>query len=130
MLMQSIRQHIIFRLIWLLMAVHIFNCSVDTPDAKPDYIPEDLSYNDMESVVEIILEDFLEIKDALAEHDENDTEDGCSFDLKKQLVYFYQLNFRSNKKNHNGLIKLALTEYKEQYISPFHPEILPPPPKS
>ena len=85
--MQAFRQHIIFRLFWLFMAVHIFNCSVDTPDAKPDYVPEDLTYNDMESVVEIVLENVLDIKDAIAEHDENDTEEGNSFNIKKDFSF-------------------------------------------
>ena len=112
------------------MAVHIFNCSVDTPDAQPDSVPEDLSYNDMESIVEIVLEKVLDIKDAVAEHDENDTEDGNSFDLKKEIVYYHQTKVEHDKVFDNGLHIIALTDYEEQYSSQFHPEIVPPPPKA
>ena len=128
--MQAFRQHIIFRLLWLFMAVHILNFSVDTPDAQPDYVPEDLSYNDMESVVEIMLEKVFDFKDAIAEHDENDTEDGNSFDLKKEIVYYHQTKVENNNIFVFGLHIIASTNYEEQYSSQFHPEIVPPPPKA
>jgi hypothetical protein len=128
--MQLLRQHIIFRLFWLFMAAHIFNCSVDTPDATPDYIPEDLTYNDMESVTEIVLEKFFGIENVIAEHDENDTEDGNSFNLKKEIVYSHQIIIENNTFFDIGLHIIASTKYIEQYSSQFHPEIVPPPPKA
>ena len=128
--MQRFRQHIIFRIVCLTLAFHIFNFSVDTPDAKPDYIPEDLTYNDIESVAELVLEKVLNIENAIAEHDENDTEDGNSFDLKKDFVYFHRTKIKNDKIFDNGLHIIASTEYNEQYSSQFHPEIVPPPPKS
>jgi hypothetical protein len=112
------------------MAVHIFDCSVDTPDAKPDYIPEDLSYNDMESVAEIVLEKVLNIENAIAEHDENDTEAGNNFELKKEFVYYHQTKVKNDKIFNNGLCIIASNYYDEQYSSQFHPEIVPPPPKA
>jgi len=127
--MQRFRHHIIFRLICLMLAFHIFNCSVDTPDAKPEYIPEDLTYNDIESVAELVLEKVLNIENAIAEHDENDTEDGNSFDLKKEVVYCHQSEVRNDKNFNKGLSIIAVTYYEEQYCSQFHPEIVPPPPK-
>ena len=127
--MQRFRHHIIFRLICLMLAFHIFNCSVDTPDAKPEYIPEDLTYNDIESVAELVLEKVLNIENAISEHDENDTEDGNSFDLKKEFVYCHQSEVRNDKNFNKGLSIIAVTYYEEQYSSQFHPEIVPPPPK-
>ena len=128
--MQRFRQHIIFRIVCLMLAFHIFNFSVDTPDAKPDYIPEDLTYNDIESVAELVLEKVLNIENAIAEHDEKDTEDGNSFDLKKDFVYFHRTEVKNDKNFNKGLSIIASTEYNEQYSSQFHPEIVPPPPKS
>lgn len=127
--MQAFRQHIIFRLFWLFMAVHIFNCSVDTLDAQPDSIPEDLSYNDMESVVEILLENVFDIKDAIAEHDENDTQEGSSFSIKKDFSFHNRNKVEKIKIFNNGLYHTVSTEYKEQFNSQFLPEIVPPPPK-
>jgi hypothetical protein len=112
------------------MALHILNFSVDTPDGKPDNIPEDLTYNDIESVAELVLEKVLNIENAIAEHDENDTEDGNSFDLKKEFVYYHLTKVKNDKIFDNGLHIIASTDYDEQYSSQFHPEIVPPPPKS
>lgn len=112
------------------MAVHIFNCSVDTPDSNPDYVPEDLTYNDMESVAEIALEKVFDIKNAVAERDENDTEDGNCIDLKKNIIYYYQTKVKKNSFIDNGLRIVASTYYDGQYASQFHPEISPPPPKA
>ncbi len=128
--MQGFRQHIIFRLFWLFMAVHILNCSVDSPDSQLDNVSEDLSYNDMESVVEIVLEDVLDIKDAIAEHDENDTEDDNSLNFKKEIVYYHRTKVEKNTAFEFGLKITVTTDYKEQYTSQFHPEIVPPPPKA
>ena len=112
------------------MAAHIFNCSVDTPDAQPDNVPEDLSYNDMESVVEVVLENFFEIQDAIAEHDENDTDDGGSFEVKKPFNFYYHTNIKIAPVFDKGLSIVVSTNYLEQFSSQFHPEIVPPPPKA
>jgi hypothetical protein len=57
------------------MGLHLFNISVDTADPNPDYIPEDLSFNDQESIVEIIVEQVLGDEDAIKEYDDHDTDD-------------------------------------------------------
>ena len=127
--MQASRQHIIFRLFWLFMAVHIFNFSVDTPEAQPDFVPEDLTYNDMESVVEILLEKVFDIQNAIAEHDENDTEEGNIFTLKKDFSFHHRNKIEKINILDSGLYITVSTDYKEQFNSQFHPEIVPPPPK-
>jgi hypothetical protein len=85
--MNWLRQNIYIRYFWFFMAVHILNCSVDAPDPQPDYIPEDLTYNDIESIVEWVLEDVLNIENAIPEHDEDDNEEGFSLEMKK-IVWF------------------------------------------
>jgi hypothetical protein len=112
------------------MAVHIFNCSVDTPDAQPDYVPEDLTYNDMESVVEIVLENVFNIKNAISEYDENDSDDGRSFEIKKPFNFFYYRNIKIYKAFNNELTVNFPTTYLEKFSSQFHSEIEPPPPKA
>jgi hypothetical protein len=112
------------------MAIHIFNLSVDTRDARPDYIPEDLSFNDLESVAEIILEKVLSINNAFAEHDENDCEDGGSVDLKKEILVWHHFSFKRVLFLKYNLKLLYVGNYTEQYSSQFHPEIVPPPPKA
>lgn len=128
--MYRFRQHFIFRLFWLFMAVHVINCSIDAPDAMPDYVPEDLTYNDMESIAEIIFEQVFNIKDAFAEHDENDTEDGSSFSVKKETIHSLINEVEVNKFFENEYLIIASTFYDEQYSLQFHPEIEPPPPRA
>lgn len=77
--MQSIRQNILLKYLWIGLALFIFNFSIDTPDVFGDEVAEDLSYNDIESITELILEDVLGIYNACPEHDENDLEDEGGF---------------------------------------------------
>jgi hypothetical protein len=112
------------------MAIHIFNLSVDTRDARPDYVPEDLSFNDLESVAEILLEDVLKINNAFAEHDESDSEDGGSLDIKKEILFSHKFKFECIRFFRYNIKLLYSDTYKEQYSSQFHPEIVPPPPKA
>jgi hypothetical protein len=128
--MKFIREHIGFKLLWLVMALHILNCSVDTPDPQPENIPEDLSYNDMESIVEIVLEEGLNIKDAIPEADDNDDAGTSDFTLKVNIDWFmphqtFTISYFTPvlQVEHNF-------EYHEQYTEQFHPEITPPPPKA
>lgn len=77
--MQTIRQNILLRYLWIGLALFILNVSIDAPDAFGDEVAEDLSFNDIESISELILEDFLGIYNACPEHDENDLEDEGGF---------------------------------------------------
>ncbi len=55
-----------------LLAIYLLNFSVDSRDMHPDHVAEDLSLNDIESVVEFALEVVFGIEGAVGEHDEND----------------------------------------------------------
>lgn len=57
------------------MSLYILNISVDTTDPNPGFIPEDLSINDQESIVEIVVEKVLGYENAIKEYDDHDTED-------------------------------------------------------
>jgi hypothetical protein len=65
------------------MALYLFNFSIDTRDAHPDHIAEDLNHNDIESVFEFSMECLLGIHNAVAEHDERDQDHAGSFDFSK-----------------------------------------------
>jgi len=103
--MKFFRSNIISRIFCFLMAIHIFNLSVDTKDASPDSIAEDLSFNDQETIVELLLEKVIGIDNAISEQDEPDQEDGGALDFKKvNLIshYSHKLFFEpqiSNTKN-------------------------------
>ncbi|MEM1134671.1 MAG: hypothetical protein AAGI07_02445 [Bacteroidota bacterium] len=57
------------------MAAYLLNISVDTVDLNPKHIPEDLSINDQESFVELFVEKILGFEHAIAEYQDNDTEE-------------------------------------------------------
>lgn len=86
-IMKQIRHHFFTRFLCGLAAVVILNMSVDAPDLHDNSIPEDLSYNDIESVVEWMLEDVFAISDAIPEHDDNDSSDPTKLDKKVELFY-------------------------------------------
>jgi hypothetical protein len=92
--MKALREHLLVKYLWLGMALHIFNFSIDTPDNFSDQVPEDLSINDIESISELVLEKFLGIYNACPEHDEQDPEDGGfakRIELKcEQFIHFEQ----------------------------------------
>jgi hypothetical protein len=127
--MNFLRNHIISRFLCFVFALHIFNVSIDTPDAQPDYIAEDLSINDIESVVEFVLEDVLQINNAIAEYDESDNDDKPGFEAKKTVSFYPSIQF-------NFLIQAPLnytnaeTPYNKALPSDYISDIVPPPPKA
>jgi hypothetical protein len=127
--MKFIRSHISFRLLWLLLALHIFNCSIDAPDGQPAGEPEDLSVNDIESVLELVLEKALLIENAISEYDEHDADDEGGISLKKGVnsyINFYSdfsIVFRVN------FILNNIPKYKITLFTVFYPENISPPPE-
>ncbi len=55
------------------MGLYLLNLSVDPVDTTPHYIPEDLSVNDQESVIELIVEQLFGFENAFQEFDDHDT---------------------------------------------------------
>ncbi len=130
--MKNLRQHKIFRIVWIVMALHILNFSVDAPDAQNDEIFEDLSYNDIESFTEWFAEDVLNIQDAFKETDEPGDEN--SGFIKKVIdITFYQVHFEeetismllSNIKNNSTNV-----HYSEPFCAANYSSIFSPPPEA
>lgn len=110
------------------MGLYLLNISVDAPDITPQQIPEDLSFNDQESIIEIVIEKVLGYEDAIKEYDDNDTEDhNKKKDVKIDLLYSHTTLLKSTnklfKKNVNQFFN-----YNNHYSSGFI-EIDSPPPK-
>lgn len=116
------------KVICFLFAVHIFNLSVDPRDIKPAFIPEDLTINDIESLVEFFAEEVFDLKNAFAEHDEADDHTGNTVDFNK--LYFC-LNDSGDMPQRNGIPTV-----KEYFIDAAHSlsfqtiEISSPPPRA
>jgi len=126
--MKSIREHIIFRFLCAVLALHILNISVDTLDDHPDNIREDLSINDMESIVETVLEQVLEIDNAIPEHDESDNDNG-KINLKKGIDLVVPIFLVELADNSCFLINNT-SQYKENYYELFQAEQNSPPPEA
>ncbi len=126
--MLSLREHILLRFFWFLTAIQILNCSVDAPDVKPEHVAENLAYNEMESVIEIVLEKGLEIKNAIPEHDDNDNgDDGLA--LKKNLDSFSRYNIDPLPTRECSASKRKFLLNNDKFSDQFHPELVSPPPK-
>jgi hypothetical protein len=78
------------RIICFLFAVHLFNFSIDPRDRQANFIPEDLSINEIESITEFLAEVLFCIDNAFAERDEPDTEDGGSLDFSKVFLVTHE----------------------------------------
>ena len=65
------------RIICFLLAVHLFNFSIDPQDRQPDFTSEDLSINDIESITEFLAEVVFGLDNFFAEHDEADNNEGA-----------------------------------------------------
>jgi hypothetical protein len=66
--------------------MHLFNFSIDPKDPQANFIPEDLSVNDIESFAEFLAEVLFSIDNAFSERDEPDAENGGTLDFSK--VFF------------------------------------------
>ncbi len=110
------------------MGFYLLNISVDTVDPNPEYIPEDLSINDQESIVEIIVEQVLGYEDAFGEYDDHDTEDHNSSKTVKIELLAHQAST-------DGYTDQSLTKKRNRYpdyearLTNGFREIEAPPPK-
>lgn len=110
------------------MGVYLLNISVDTVDPTPEYIAEDLSFNDQESIVEIVVEKFLGYTNLIKEYDDHDTEDhnkekNTEVDLLTPLAL-------ANKKNDQHFTeKKPLFSFYNNHLADGFIEIDSPPPK-
>lgn len=96
-MLSQIRNSVFTKILWGLIGLHLLNISVDIADPNPEHIPEDLSINDQESIIEIVLEKILGYEDAIKEYDDHDTEDHNSqtnvkIDLKTYYIVDNNLN--------------------------------------
>jgi hypothetical protein len=129
-MISSIRKYKILKFFCFLMALNILNFSVDTPDILPEYIPENLAFNDLESVIEVVLEEGFEMENAIAEHDENDEDNSGSNSLKKEIdLSFHVLKLKFVFQKTPSFFSQN-SFFVAKYFEQFHQEIVPPPPKA
>jgi hypothetical protein len=131
-IMKKFKQNNILKIVWIVMALHILNFSIDAPDIVNEYISEDLSYNEIESFSELITESIFDIENAFAESDEQGDEDS-GFVKKIVDIKFYQVAFEDeiitptlkNIKNNS-----ASVNYSKPFCSTIYISIFSPPPEA
>ncbi|PRX56462.1 hypothetical protein [Flagellimonas meridianipacifica] len=124
-----IRNSFFTRILWGFIGLYLLNMSVDSSDPFPDYIPEDLSFNDQESIIEILVEQVLGFENAFEEYDDHDTED---HNKKKNIKIELLVHTTKNKEiTHRYLTeKEMLCLHYEARLTKGFKEIDSPPPKA
>lgn len=124
-LMQTLRTHFLMTIICSIVALQIFNISVDPADS--DLGPEDLTVNDIESCVELVLEVMLDKTDAIGEVDDQDED---SSRPTNAITLFSIEKFWAIANNEFKITRSQTFQYTELSVPTFCPSILCPPPKS
>ncbi len=121
------RNSVFVSLLWGLMGLVLLNISVDTPDPHPQFVPEDLSVNDPESIVEIVVEEILGYEDAIQEYDDQDTRDqGKKGSLKIDLLLQLKLGL-NHAPSFIHAVKQTLPDYRAGLATGHHQLETPPP---
>jgi len=105
----------------------LLNISVDNADPKPGHIPEDLSINDQESILEIVFEKVLCYEDTFKEYDDRDTEDhNKKSNVKIDLTAHYITEVISNQ---NAIVtaRQNFPDYRAVLTNGFQKLDFPPP---
>ncbi len=72
------------------MVAYLLNICADAPDLGSTRAAENLAYNDMESVLEIILEHALQMENAIPEHNDADNEHPEHTQALKLLFFVHE----------------------------------------
>ncbi|QKZ14302.1 hypothetical protein [Spirosoma sp. KUDC1026] len=121
-----------YRLFCLLMALHVLNFSVDSPDRYNRSTTliqdqEDLSINDIESISELLLEECLGLVNAVPEHDEHDEEAGQLLSLQ-DYIFTQTFTLRPPARSIHFLHTAVIT-FTSTPVSTYVPDITSPPPQ-
>ena len=112
------------------MAMYLLNICVDLPDQLPSNIPEDLSFNDQESMIEIFIEQVLGYEDAIPEHDDNDPSQKTTIKSNTALDTFVLPFLKSKFDNWAVKARRQNNSFYLAHIPACYLEIHSPPPES
>lgn len=127
--MNFIRQHRIFRFFWLLMTALFINTSVDPIDPNGDWVAEDLSVNEMETIIEIVAEQILDIEDCFKETNDDDPDNSTTVKVLKDISQYIPVKITAPKLGLALIDVLPTPDYFKRFNSQFISEINAPPPK-
>lgn len=110
------------------MGLYLLNTSVDSADPDPENIPEDLSINDQESIVEIVVEKILGFENAIEEYDDHDPKDHNK-ETNVKIAVFAQHSVVSGFKQ--SIIETTIQKFPDYnpYLTTGFQNLDTPPPK-
>jgi len=125
--LSRIRNSVFTKILWGIIGLYLLNISIDPADPNPEHIPEDLTFNDQESIIEIVLEKVLGYEDAIKEYDDYDTEDhNTKTNVKIDLATHYIVDNNLNQ-SFVEIKKHKFPEYKTNLTKGFQKLDIPPP---
>ncbi len=99
-----IRNSVCARVLWGVLLLHLINISVNVSNINQPFIPEDLTINNQESIIEIVVEQVLGYEDAFKEYDDNDSEDHTKkTNIKPDIIAYSTIPTDISRKFFNGL---------------------------
>ena len=121
-----IRQNLTLKFLWGFLALHFLNVSIDAPDRNPEYVAENLSINDQESIVELIVEKVFSMDNVFIEYDYTDHEDHTKkSNTKFEWITYNLLSFSIS--NVETVDSPVLSAYHETLLDGHKKQISPPP---
>ena len=129
--MRFFRKYNFVRIFAFLCALQVLNLSVDAPDLHPYGCPDsDLSFNEMNSLSEIIFEKILKIENAFPEYPERSNRHESSAPATAAALFFSQQTFDIIPKVF-GCQEISLCIHRNLFILPQHfGDVMTPPPKA
>jgi len=128
-MLNAIRNKKGLRLFCAFIAIYLLNCSVDTSDIHPCYVSEDLSINDQESFIEIIVEKVLKFENAIPENEDSDSETNPILKKTISVVFYVPTIFKINTNVEIGESNSDNNNFNETPVLKLYFEIYSPPPE-
>jgi hypothetical protein len=128
-MIEALRNSRFTNVFWGVFSLYLFNLSADIPDASSRYQKEDLSINDQESMVEVLVEQVMGFDDTFDEYEDPDGDDQKSkITLKIDFFSEQKENFSSNRIN--VLSKSYNSNDLQKHVLKGFDQLSTPPPKA
>ncbi|GGF67067.1 hypothetical protein [Wenyingzhuangia marina] len=128
-MLKKFRNNIFIKILFGILGIHLFNISIDIPLLYPINHSKELSFNNQDSIVELLLEKVLGFENAIEEQESTENDD-CKQknNLNIELIAARGAFFKTK------LLRLKETKHKfHQLIPQFtdgHIQLDTPPPKA
>lgn len=104
-MIRLIRNSLLIRYFWSFMSFYLLNCYVEFPDAQTNFFTENITFNDPESIIEIVVEKVLGYENTIAEYDDNDTNQNFFGKSTFSLNFFCFSNYCPSNKPKKSIQK-------------------------